>query len=252
MHHHLLEQKKLQLCNHPLFAEITSLRKLQHFMESHVFAVWDFMSLTKRLQQDLTCTQIPWLPPTDPQAARLINEIVLGEESDEHPTRGHCSHFELYLDAMVEVGANTRVITRFIDLQHQGVEVSAALQMIGPPPGVRRFVDSTWQIALSAPTHCVAAAFLHGREGVIASMFERLLCSSAVIARQAPALCHYLNRHIELDSQEHGPAAEQVLQRLIGADPIRQQQADSVALEALESRMTFWDDVQTSMQEVHP
>ncbi|AUZ44126.1 DUF3050 domain-containing protein [Pseudomonas orientalis] len=252
MHHHLLEQKKLQLCNHPLFVEITSHSKLQRFMESHVFAVWDFMTLTKRLQQDLTCTQIPWLPPTDPQAARLINEIVLGEESDEHPTRGHCSHFELYLDAMVEVGANTRVITRFIDLQHQGVEVSAALQMIGAPAGVPRFVDSTWQIALSAPTHCVAAAFLHGREGVIASMFERLLFSSPFIARQAPTLCHYLNRHIELDSQEHGPAAEQVLQRLIGADPIRQQQADSVALEALQSRMTFWDDVQTSMQEVHP
>ncbi|WP_300627767.1 DUF3050 domain-containing protein [Pseudomonas sp.] len=252
MHHHFLEQKKLQLCSHPLFVEITSLSKLQHFMESHVFAVWDFMTLTKRLQQDLTCTQIPWLPPTNPQAARLINGIVLGEESDVHPTRGHCSHFELYMDAMTEVGADTRVIARFVDLQHQGVEVSAALQMIGAPLGVPRFVDSTWQIALSADTHCVAAAFLHGREGVIASMFERLLCSSPVIARQAPTLCHYLNRHIELDSQEHGPAAEQVLQRLIGADSTRRQQADSAALSALESRITFWNDVQTSMQEVHP
>ncbi|AZF02928.1 DUF3050 domain-containing protein [Pseudomonas sp. R5-89-07] len=252
MHHHLLEQKKLHVCSHPLFVGITSLSKLQHFMESHVFAVWDFMTLTKRLQQDLTCTQIPWLPPTHPQAARLINEIVLGEESDEHPTRGHCSHFELYLEAMAEVGANTRVIARFIELQHQGVEVSAALQMIGAPPGVPRFVDSTWQIALSAPTHCVAAAFLHGREGVIASMFERLLRASPFIARQAPILCHYLNRHIELDSQEHGPAAEQMLQGLIGADPTRQRQADNAALDALESRITFWDDVQASMQEVHP
>ena len=252
MHHHFLEQKKLQLCNHPLFPEITSLGKLRHFMESHVFAVWDFMTLTKRLQQDLTCTQIPWLPPVNPQAARLINEIVLGEESDEHPTRGHCSHFELYLDAMVEVGADTRVIAHFIDLQHQGVEVSAALQRVGAPSGVPRFVDSTWQLALSAPTHCVAAAFLHGREGVIASMFERLLSSSPFIARQAPTLCYYLNRHIELDSQEHGPAAEQVLQHLIDADPTRRQQAHSAALDALESRIAFWDDVRASMPEVHP
>ncbi|WP_330211781.1 DUF3050 domain-containing protein [Pseudomonas sp. AM4(2022)] len=252
MHHYLLEQKKQKLFDHPLFIEITTVGKLQHFMEHHVFAVWDFMSLAKRLQQDLTCTQLPWLPCAAPRAARLINEIVLAEESDEHPTRGYCSHFELYLDAMTEVGASTFAITRFIDLQSQGVEVSAALQMIDAPLGVARFVDSTLQIALSAPTHCVAAAFLHGRESVIASMFERLLHSHAFIGRQAPTLCYYLNRHIELDSDDHGPAAQQLLTHLIDADPSRQQQADSAALGAVESRITLWDDVLTSMQEVRP
>lgn len=250
MYQELLEQKKLQLFNHPLFTETTSLNKLQHFMENHVFAVWDFMTLTKRLQQDLTCTQIPWLPPADSQAARLINEIVLGEESDEHPTRGYCSHFELYLDAMTEVGASTVAINRLIDLQREGVEVSAALHMIDAPPGVARFVDSTVQVALSAPTHCVAAAFLHGRESVIPSMFQRLLHSHALIDHEASTLCHYLNRHIEMDSHDHGPAAEQLLKRLVGADPIRQKQAGNAALDAVESRITFWDAVLTSMQGV--
>ena len=252
MHQNLIEQKKQKLFSHPLFIETTSLAKLQHFMEHHVFAVWDFMTLTKRLQQDLTCTQIPWLPPADPHAARLINEIVLGEESDEHPTRGHCSHFELYLDAMTEVGASTDAITRFLDLQHQGVEVSAALQMIDVPLGVACFVDSTLQIALSAPTHCVAAAFLHGRESVIPAMFERLLHSNVFIGREAPTFFHYLNRHIELDSHDHGPAAEQLLQRLIGTDPVRQRQADSTALNAVDSRIALWDGVLASMQKVRP
>ncbi|MBI6636103.1 DUF3050 domain-containing protein [Pseudomonas paralactis] len=252
MHQHFIEQRKQQLLGHPLFIEITSFSKLQHFMEHHVFAVWDFMTLTKRLQQDLTCTQIPWLPPADPHAARLINEIVLGEESDEHPTRGHCSHFELYLDAMTEVGASTVTITRFIDLQHQGVEVSAALQMIDAPRGVVQFIDSTLQIALSAPTHCVAAAFLHGRESVIPTMFERLMHSNTFIERETPTFLHYLNRHIEVDSHDHGPAAEQLLQRLIGADPLRQRQADSTALGAVERRITFWDGVLASLQEVRP
>ena len=252
MHQYLLELKKQKLFGHPLFIEITTLGKLQHFMQYHVFAVWDFMSLTKRLQQDLTCTQLPWLPCADPRAARLINEIVLAEESDKHPTRGYCSHFELYLDAMTEVGASTVTITRFIELQSQGVEVSAALQMIGAPQGVARFVDSTLQIALSAPTHCVAAAFLHGRESVIPSMFERLLHSHVFIGRQAPTLCHYLSRHIDMDSDDHGPAAHQLLQRLIEADPSRQREADNTALGALESRITLWDDVLASMQEVRP
>ncbi|ANF83584.1 mangotoxin biosynthesis-involved protein MgoB [Pseudomonas antarctica] len=250
MHQHLLEQKKLQLCSHPLFTEITSLNKLQLFMEHHVFAVWDFMTLTKRLQQDLTCTQLPWLPPADPLAARLINEIVLGEESDEHPTRGACSHFELYLEAMAEAGADTTTVRRFIELQHQGVEASTALQLINVLPGVARFVDSTLQIALHAPTHCVAAAFLHGRESVIPSMFERILHGNALIERQAPTLCHYLSRHIALDSQEHGPGAEHLLQRLIGADPARQRQADDFALAAVESRLSLWDDVSAALQEV--
>lgn len=252
MHQQSLEQKKSQLCNHPLFTEVTSVNKLKLFMQHHVFAVWDFMTLTKRLQRDLTYLQLPWLPPPDPQAARLINEIVLGEESDEHPTGGHCSHFELYLEAMAEVGADTTTACRFIELQRQGVEACAALQMSDVPPGVARFVNSTLQVALNAPTHCVAAAFLHGRESVIPRMFEEILRGHTIIGCQAPTFCHYLGRHIELDTQEHGPAAEQLLQRLIGTDPTRQNQATDTALGAVESRLAFWDDVRASLQEVQP
>ena len=221
-------------------------------MEQHVFAVWDFMSLAKRLQQDLTGTQLPWLPPADPQSARLINEIVLGEESDEHPVRGHCSHFELYLEAMAETGADTTPILRFIELQREGVEASTAMRMINVRPGVARFVSSTLQIALNAPTHCVAAAFLHGRESVIPSMFERILQGDVFMARQAPLFCHYLSRHIELDTQDHGPGAEQLLERLIGADPARRHQAQNTALSAIDNRLGFWDDVHASLHEVRP
>jgi hypothetical protein len=252
MYQVLLKQKKLQLCSHPLFEEITSLGKLQLFMENHVFAVWDFMTLTKRLQRDLTCTQLPWLPPSDPQAARLINEIVLGEESDEHPRRGHCSHFELYREAMLEVGASTHAIDTFIALQRRGVEANAALGQVDVLPGVARFVANTLHIALNAPTHCVAAAFLHGRESIIPSMFERLLQGSEIIDRQAPTLGYYLNRHIELDTQGHEPGAQRMLEGLTLSAPEHQQQAVETAINAVESRIKLWDDVRTSLQQVHP
>lgn len=251
MYQPLLKQKKLQLCSHPLFTEINSLRKLQLFMESHVFAVWDFMSLTKRLQYDLTGTQLPWLPPTDPEAARLINEIVLAEESDARPQQGHCSHFELYRDAMTEVGASTAAIDTFIALLRQGMAACTALQQINILPGVKRFVADTLHIALNAPTHCVAAAFLHGRESVIPAMFERLLLGSEFIHCQAPLLGYYLNRHIELDAQDHEPAALQLLQRLTGTDPHRQHQTGETALEVIESRIRLWDEVHASLQGVH-
>ncbi|MBZ9783652.1 DUF3050 domain-containing protein [Pseudomonas sp. REP124] len=245
----LLEQRKAELSSHPIFSEINSLSILQRFMESHVFAVWDFMSLTKRLQQELTCTRLPWLPPRDPQAARLINEIVLGEESDDRPAQGHYSHFELYLDAMREVGACTATVERFVALQQEGVSYDVALQSVEVEPAAARFVRHTLHTALHAPGHSVAAAFLHGRESVIPQMFQRILDDWGIGIEQAPTFRYYLERHIEVDSEDHGPAAEKLLARLVDGDPQREQEVYASALAAVESRIALWDGLRLSMSE---
>jgi len=244
-----LDQKKAELSSHPIFSEIHSLSVLQRFMESHVFAVWDFMSLTKRMQQELTCVQLPWLPPSDPRAARLINEIVLGEESDDRPIQGHCSHFELYLDAMREVGASTFTVERFLALQRQGVSYDVALRSVEVDPAVAQFVRQTLRTALHAPAHSVAAAFLHGRESVIPQMFQRILDDWGIGMDQAPTFRYYLQRHIEVDSEDHGPAAQQLLARLVDGDPKREEDVYASGLAAVESRIALWDGLRQSMNE---
>ncbi|MBA1204079.1 DUF3050 domain-containing protein [Pseudomonas capeferrum] len=243
-----LAQKKLVLSRHPLFSEIDSLPTLRRFMETHVFAVWDFMSLTKRLQSELTCVSLPWLPPTDPAAARLINEIVLGEESDDRLDHGHYSHFELYLDAMREVGASTQAIETFIRLQQNGVGYASALEQAGASEAARHFVCDTLRVALDDPAHRVASAFLHGRESVIPMMFQQILDEWGIGVAQAPTFRYYLQRHIEVDSEDHGPAAEHLLARLVGQDPKREREVYDAAIAAVDSRMALWDRLRAFMQ----
>ena len=145
---------------------------------------------------------------------RLINEIVLGEESDDRPSHGHYSHFELYLDAMREVGASTAAVERFVALQQEGVSYDVALQSVEVDPAAAQFVRHTLHTALHAPGHSVAAAFLHGRESVIPQMFQRILDDWGIGIEQAPTFRYYLQRHIEVDSEDHGPAAEKLLAQL--------------------------------------
>jgi hypothetical protein len=245
----LLNFKKSELSAHPIFAEIDSLAVLRRFMEAHVFAVWDFMSLTKRLQQELTCTQLPWLPPKDPNAARLINEIVLGEESDDRLNHGHYSHFELYLDAMREVGASTVRVERFVKLQKEGLHYEIALERVDADKAASRFVRDTLNTAINAPAHSVAAAFLHGRESVIPQMFQRILDDWGITAHEAPTFRYYLERHIEVDSEDHGPAAESLLARLVDNDEQREREVYDAAIAAVESRIALWDALRVSMRE---
>src|ERR1700687_4340020 len=208
------------LLDHPVYAEVASVEDLRRFMEDHVFAVWDFMSLLKRLQQDLTCTKVPWFPAGNARAARLINDIVIGEETDVDPDGSYVSHLDLYLRAMEDVGASTHQFDTFRSLARAGTSVEAAMVRTSVPPHVQAFVAHTMALAQSGSTEEVLAAFFYGREDIIPEMFSRLQKTLAGARRDNASLRHFIF-YIELDGDSHGPMGRELLEGLVADSPKR-------------------------------
>jgi len=245
----VLTELRGQLERHPVFESLTSTSLLRRFMRAHVFAVWDFMSLLKRLQRDLTGSDVPWVPRQDAVAARLINEIVLGEESDVAPNGEPASHLDIYLDAMREVGADTAQFESFQVLVANGVDAVDAMHSVGVPEYVRSFVAHTLRIATEEPTLTVMANFFHGRENVIPRMFTALLKRWNIAEDQAPMLVFYLKRHIEVDGESHGPMAQQIIERFTAGDEARREMVMRAAIASIRARLALWDGVWHAMRE---
>ncbi|MEJ7592269.1 MAG: DUF3050 domain-containing protein [Planctomycetaceae bacterium] len=231
-----------ELLQHPIYTRICDVPSLQIFMQHHVFAVLDFMWLLKRLQKELTCTEIPWLPVRDSDLTRFVNEIVLGEESDEDGQGGYCSHFELYQKSMKDVHADRESMNRFTQSLRSGVSVTDALATANTPISVQNFVGFTHHVATTCSAAEVACVFCFGREDIIPDMFQRLLTSSEQAHMQVPSLSYYIRRHIELDGDHHGPLARRMVNLLCG-DSDTTELCIQTTRTAIQQRIYLWDGV---------
>lgn len=237
---------KTLLHGHPIYQSITTMADMRTFTESHVWAVWDFMTLLKRLQRDFTNTNEIWTPRKSADNARFIGEICLSEESDEFVTSSfkHISHFELYLLAMEDIGANTSAIRNFVARIESGDSFSAALVDAPISEGVKLFVERTIAIALRGDTVQATSAFFFGREDPIPEMFDRFLKN--VITDDDDKLTHfryYLARHIEVDGSDHGPRAIALLDSITNGDSEKIKSAIDAGTTAIQFRIEFWDDI---------
>ena len=231
-----------RVVEHPLYSSIQSLEDLQAFTRYHVFAVWDFMSLLKGLQRQLTCVEYPWLPVGSANTRYLINEIVTGEESDVDEQGLRCSHFELYRRAMEQMGADTAAIDQLLaDLRH-GLPVQQALDAPGIPAAVRRFVSFTFNMLHRGDAAELASVFTFGREDLIPDMFYSLVKDlDGRMPGQVSVFKYYLERHIEVDGDHHSHLAMEMVAELCGDDAAAWQRATEAAVQALEMRLLLWD-----------
>jgi hypothetical protein len=237
-----IEPLRQEIINHQVYSEIKDLDDLKIFMEYHIYAVWDFMSLLKTLQINLTCTTVPWFPKGSADTRHLINEIVVGEESDVDLNGIRKSHFELYLDAMQQCGADTTIIQTFTNTLAHTQDFNAAFQSSQTPKEAREFVDFTFQIINSKKDYLQAAIFTFGREDLIPGMFISIVND---IDKNFPdsisIFKYYLERHIEVDGDHHSHLALEMTSNLCGTNIQYWEDAQQATIESLQKRIALWD-----------
>jgi len=237
-----IEPLRQQIINHRVYTAINELEDLQIFMEHHVYAVWDFMSLLKSLQINLTCTTLPWFPVGDALTRQLINEIVAGEESDVDADGNIKSHFELYLDAMLQCGANVEPINNFLTSIKKGRDFEMAFELAKVPQAARAFVKATFETISSGKTHLQAASFTFGREDLIPNMFFSMVNDlNSTNPEQVSIFKYYLERHIEVDGDHHSHLALSMTEKLCEKDEQFWKAAEETTKIALQKRIDLWD-----------
>ncbi len=231
-----IEAEKRKLFSHPIYKKLNSLENIQRFMSIHIFAVWDFMTLLKAMQHRFTSVNIPWYPSSyGAEIVRFVNEIVLGEECDVTRNKDeHLDHFSLYYRAMKEVGSDTKWIDKYLKDQ----------QKLDAP--LEDFIQFHRKIALDGSDVEVAASFLYGREDIIPEMFSSFIKESHLSKEKIPDFLYYLERHIELDKDDHSVKATMLIQKII-TSPEAARQAQKAAIESIQKRYELWDYALTQL-----
>lgn len=237
-----IEPYRQQIINHPVYAQMNTIEDLGIFMQHHVYAVWDFMSLLKSLQNNLTCTSVPWFPKGTAESRFLINEIVVGEESDVDENGQRMSHFELYLKAMKECGAELQAMKQFISELSVNKNFDTAFAAAATPATAESFVRFTFEVINSQKAYLQAAIFTFGREDLIPAMFLSIVGKMhQEFPEKIGTFKYYLERHIELDGDHHSHLALQMTEHLCGNDAKKWKEVEEMTILSLQKRIGLWD-----------
>lgn len=240
----VIEPLRQEIINHKVYAEIKDLEDLKIFMDYHIYAVWDFMSLLKTLQNNLTCTSVPWFPVGDAKTRHLINEIVVGEESDTDKNGVTKSHFELYLEAMQQCGANTSQMDLFVTSLKNNPDFAQAYKKAQTPMAAQNFVNATFDCIYSNKSHVQAAVFTFGREDLIPAMFHAIVSDMhQKFPDSLSVFKYYLDRHIEVDGDHHSNLALEMTSNLCGTDANFWQESEEASIKSLQQRIALWDGI---------
>ena len=199
----------------------------------------------KALQSKLTCTTSPWFASPNPEVRYLINEIVLAEESDLTLDGRRLSHFEMYLEAMRKSNTSTENIETFLN-SVQATDIFNAIKSSVIHLNIKEFLTFTFEVIEAGKPHEIASAFTFGREDLIPNMFTEMLTEFKLRFKDTDLtdLVYYFERHIELDADEHGPMAFEMIAYLCGSDAVKWKETAEIAVASFEKRIKLWDAIE--------
>jgi hypothetical protein len=239
-----IEPLRQEIINHKVYNAIKTIDDLKVFMQYHVYAVWDFMSLLKSLQNNLTCTSVPWFPFGSADTRFLINEIIVGEESDVDLGGNRKSHFELYLDAMKQCGADSSKIEIFIQTLKSSADFDESYYKSQTPKEAAEFVDFTFNIIKSQKAYLQSAIFTFGREDLIPGMFISIINEiHKKFPNEISIFKYYIERHIEVDGDHHSHLALKMTASLCKENELFWKEAEEAIITSLEKRIELWNGV---------
>lgn len=244
----VIEEEK-RLLNHPLYENLNTIENIKVFMKNHIFAVWDFLILAKRVQRIVSPTSNFWKPNQDPKLRRFINEIMISEESDDLGDGIFMSHCDMYIKAMREINASTDDFFKFQNkLTAKNFQSYLDFEKSIPLPAYE-FLRVTHAHINSRQPHITIASFAYGREHLVPLMFTEMLRHHMDLPKSAPMFYQYLLRHIDVDSNTHGPLSQELLNHAINNDIVRHAEVEAVKLETLMTRHFFYDKI---LEEINP
>ena len=165
------------------------------------------------------------------------------EESDIDLNGGYTSHFELYLKAMQDIGADTTVIQELVSSVRRGGEINRIIDDSKLPNYLKSFLLTTAEIITSKSNPKIASSIYFARENLIPVIFPGFIENINEINSRCKMFQYYLERHVELDSNSHSKLARQALISICGNDKAKWEEAEKSAKISLKARLVLWDGI---------
>ncbi|KOY51772.1 DUF3050 domain-containing protein [Polaribacter dokdonensis] len=242
-----LDSSSYQTCNLELYSSIENKKDVKSFMENHIFAIWDYMSLMRALENNLRDNSVPWFPSNNGKNLKILYKILDEEEYTIDASGSVKSYFEMYLEAMEEIGANTSDILNILSHSKTINLIDEALNLTGMNIESFYYTRFIYTIIKSQKPHLMAIVFALSKELVSKVLILEDFCRKDFSNKYDKTL-FLINKLKAVNSKNYNSNAFKLASDFIGEDPQKLMEAKRAALNCVRYRDLHIEGIARSIQ----